>query len=295
MTHPPHASFQVLPETRAGQPELRATVGAHYIRWVAAIGVAACLHAGAIYGLTRASSHPPSVPPEDAAIMITLAPISVSAKSQIASTEEGPESVATDAVADAPPEDEAEPDPVAPLQPDIPQVPPSVDPVAELPSKPPEDTQPVERKEEPPKDIPKQKPKQKAESAPKKRMQAATRNRGGPKSDVATGKTSSAPAVGGSSMGGASRAGWLSGVRRRIMQAKRYPSEARARREVGSALVSVTISANGAVTSSVLIRSAGSAALDREAVAVMRRAAPFPRPPDGKPTTLRIPINFSRR
>ncbi|MBI3436090.1 MAG: TonB family protein, partial [Proteobacteria bacterium] len=64
---------------------------------------------------------------------------------------------------------------------------------------------------------------------------------------------------------------------------KRYPADARQRREQGSVLISFAIDAGGRVTLVKINRGSGFAALDREAEQMVRRASPFPSPPRGQP------------
>jgi protein TonB len=76
---------------------------------------------------------------------------------------------------------------------------------------------------------------------------------------------------------------------------KQFPADARARGETGIASVAFSISGSGAVTSVRLARSSGSASLDREVQAMVRRASPFPPPPSGQPMSFTAPVNFNLR
>ncbi len=58
----------------------------------------------------------------------------------------------------------------------------------------------------------------------------------------------------------------------------------------GTAQVSFTVAANGSLAALGLAGSSGSAELDREAVSLIRRAAPFPAPPAGAQTSFTIPV-----
>jgi protein TonB len=60
---------------------------------------------------------------------------------------------------------------------------------------------------------------------------------------------------------------------------KRYPPQARGK--VGEAKLAFSIDRSGRVVESRILHSSGSDALDREALALLRRAAPFPVPPAG--------------
>lgn len=64
----------------------------------------------------------------------------------------------------------------------------------------------------------------------------------------------------------------------------------------GSASISFGVSPGGALRYARIARSSGDRALDRAALASVRRAAPFPRPPRGaSPSQLRFRISFSFR
>jgi protein TonB len=76
---------------------------------------------------------------------------------------------------------------------------------------------------------------------------------------------------------------------------KRYPAEARAQRRQGVAYVRFSMDRQGRVLSAVLERGSGDAALDREAVALLGRAQPLPKPPPeitGDPISLSVPVEF---
>ncbi|NDA48075.1 MAG: TonB family protein, partial [Alphaproteobacteria bacterium] len=67
----------------------------------------------------------------------------------------------------------------------------------------------------------------------------------------------------------------------RLIAAKLYPAAARQRRAKGIALVNFMLDSAGRVAGVSLIRSSGDADLDREALAMVNRAAPYPPPPSG--------------
>jgi periplasmic protein TonB len=76
---------------------------------------------------------------------------------------------------------------------------------------------------------------------------------------------------------------------------KRYPTAAQSRRQEGIAQVFFSIDREGRVLDSRIVRSAGAAALDAEALALLKRAQPFPPPPPelaGERVTLTVPIAF---
>ena len=88
---------------------------------------------------------------------------------------------------------------------------------------------------------------------------------------------------------------WQGRLLAHLERRKRYPAEARARRLEGVAHVRFTMDRQGRVLSVVLERSAGHAALDREALALLQRAQPLPAPPPetpGERITLTVPVEF---
>jgi periplasmic protein TonB len=105
--------------------------------------------------------------------------------------------------------------------------------------------------------------------------------------------TASAPAansVGRGRMAG--EANYLGLVAARLARYKRFPPEARGRRQQGAAVVSFNINGDGRVTSVKLVRGTGFAALDREVEAMVHRASPFPAPPGGIATSFTAPVSF---
>jgi periplasmic protein TonB len=83
--------------------------------------------------------------------------------------------------------------------------------------------------------------------------------------------------------------GLVSAHLRRFQQ---YPSDARSRGDQGRATVTFSLGGGGGVTSVKLTRGTGFASLDAEATAMVRRASPFPAPPDGRPQSFTVPIGF---
>ena len=69
----------------------------------------------------------------------------------------------------------------------------------------------------------------------------------------------------------------------------------RASGEYGAAAIGFTIDEAGNVTSVVVARSSGSARIDADAVATIRRASPVPQPPLEAPRSLTVEIKFDRR
>lgn len=317
MMHARQDAFHVTPKER--QPPIEPHFLARAATWLAAIALTATLHGGIFY---LATSQQKPVPPvavqEPAAVMITMAPIAMSIRSETDNTAEGPESAEREASEETAVDPTPPPPTPVPLSQPIPEVPPpplSGKPVAELPPPPPEKADlPVKKPDAPTletrvaelpkaevprpmkKPKPRDKPPEKAKPAKtEQKKQLATKKGGGPKSETATGEKTTAQADGGSSVGSAKLASWKAKVRGKILRAKRYPPDARRKKEQGAASLRVTIASSGAVTAVTLVTSSGSDSLDKEAVAVMRRASPFAPPPDGRPTTMTIPLNFTLR
>ncbi|CAL8978479.1 hypothetical protein RHODGE_RHODGE_00664 [Rhodoplanes serenus] len=76
---------------------------------------------------------------------------------------------------------------------------------------------------------------------------------------------------------------------------KQFPSDARAAGLQGSTTVTFTIDGGGRVTAVRLGRTSGVASLDQESVAMVRRASPFPAPPDGRAMSFTVPVGFHLR
>ncbi len=60
----------------------------------------------------------------------------------------------------------------------------------------------------------------------------------------------------------------------------------------GSATVSFTVGSSGGVAGVRLARASGVAAIDQEVQAMVRRASPFPPPPDGRAQSFSVPVSF---
>ena len=96
---------------------------------------------------------------------------------------------------------------------------------------------------------------------------------------------------------GFSPAGWENAVHAQILRNKQYPEAARSRGEHGTASLFFTLDRTGRVIAARIVGSSGSAALDQEAVAMVRRASPLPAPPPevATPKNFTIPISFNLR
>lgn len=85
---------------------------------------------------------------------------------------------------------------------------------------------------------------------------------------------------------------YLGRVSAHLARHQRFPAEARRRGANGTATVAFAFDAHGRVTAAALRRSSGVASLDEEATAMVRRASPFPPPPDGGGRSFTVPVHF---
>lgn len=124
-----------------------------------------------------------------------------------------------------------------------------------------------------------------APPAPARQGNARTDTRRGSVSGSQTGQVASSGQGRQSSAGNAAALNYPGEIQRRIAR-QRLPRV----RASGVAQVSFTVADNGGLGALGLARSSGSAELDREAVNLVRRAAPFPLPPPGARTSFTIPV-----
>ena len=91
---------------------------------------------------------------------------------------------------------------------------------------------------------------------------------------------------------------WKTHILALLERNKRYPEAAQSRHQEGVAQVFFSLDRQGRVINSRLVRSSGASALDDEALALLRRAEPFPPPPPELPgprVDLTVPIRFNLR
>ena len=119
-----------------------------------------------------------------------------------------------------------------------------------------------------------------------------------PPSEAKPSVAAAAPAPGLSAIAARAQANWQSSLVAHINRHKRYPAEARAHKVEGIVSIEFTLDRSGQILSSRVIHSSGSPILDEEAVALLRRAAPLPSPPQEVPpegVRLALPIHFRMR
>jgi periplasmic protein TonB len=91
---------------------------------------------------------------------------------------------------------------------------------------------------------------------------------------------------------------WKTEIVALLERNKRYPHAAQSRHQQGIAQVFFSLDRQGRVIDSRIVRSSGKSALDDEALALLRRAQPFPPPPPelpGQRVDLTVPIRFNLR
>ncbi len=90
---------------------------------------------------------------------------------------------------------------------------------------------------------------------------------------------------------------WQGTLLAHLERHKRYPRDARMRRQEGAATVRFVMDASGRVLSAVVERGSGVESLDRESLALIERAQPLPHPPDGTGDRidLAVPVRFFLR
>ncbi|TCT03488.1 energy transducer TonB [Aquabacter spiritensis] len=263
-------------------------------RYLAAGAVILAVHVGAVYFALH--MRPAAEPaPAAAAMMIDLAPVPVSAPSEVEDVAPGPQMMqAPEPLPDLPEDiEEATPPPEPIVEPllELPDLPPPP-PLAEALLPPP---RPVETVKEPPPPLPVEKPKPKPKAS---RKPPAPVTSAAPRSEAPRSNATAAPSAGATSSNSTAPATWRSQLIAHINRHKRYPAEARSARHEGTARLRFSIDRSGRVVGATLVGSAGSAMLDEEVMQMIRRASPVPAPPPEVPggvITFTVPVNFNLR
>ena len=123
------------------------------------------------------------------------------------------------------------------------------------------------------------------------RADAPTEKTAAQKKQVAAAPTESASGVGRGRSDASSNYDGL--VATHLQRFKQYPAAARKAKSRGVATVSFTVDESGRVTSVELAQTSGVGAFDQEVVAMVRRASPFPRPPDHRSRDFTVPVRFN--
>ncbi|SEF80425.1 energy transducer TonB family protein [Bosea lathyri] len=271
------------------------------LRWGLAALVVAGVHAGAGWVIVTWQRAEAAMGAPPAAVMIELAPIAVAPEAPAQEVAPGPEMV--EAQPEPPPEPIEqpkpiepppieEPEPVALPEPEIkiPELPSLPDAAAVLSPPPPPQPKPkpeVVKRKPPPK--PRVVERRKPVNPDKPRAEQTT----APTAQAQAAPTAAAPRSGASSASPASSASWRGTLIAHLNRYKRFPGGA----SPGTVQVAFSIDRSGRVLSARLVRGSGDAALDEEAVSMIRRASPVPAPPDGLgggTIALAVPVRFSR-
>jgi periplasmic protein TonB len=89
---------------------------------------------------------------------------------------------------------------------------------------------------------------------------------------------------------------WKQAIADLLERNKRYPSDARNRRQQGTVQLAFSVDRQGYLVASRIVASSGASALDNEALELAKRASPFPPPPRelaGEQVNLTVPIRFN--
>ncbi|MFH4747254.1 energy transducer TonB [Vibrio harveyi] len=99
-----------------------------------------------------------------------------------------------------------------------------------------------------------------------------------------------------SEAGRAAKVSWQQALHAHLEREKRYPRQARRLKKKGMPVIRFTMDREGNVLDVELVKSSGTASLDKEAIELVGRAQPLVKPPSsvkGARLTLTLPINFS--
>lgn len=252
-----------------------------YARWVTSLSIVLLVYSAALIWWMWPDNAPDVILPPPAAMVVELAPAPVAPPAPVAQPP-GPERLETA----PPPEPERlpEPEPEPPPVPEAPEPEVVLKPIEE-PSV--EDTKPVQesppKPEEPIKEAPpEEKPASSASAPPEAPVeddQAAAPNQGVSNPVVDRNRVLD----------------WQSSLMMKLNEAKRYPSSARRSRHEGVAYLRFAMDREGDVLSASIERSSGYPLLDKETLALIGRAQPLPKPPEGMPGELLefvVPVEF---
>ncbi len=234
-------------------------------RWVTCFLLALLLHIGGAAALLMHWQNEPDLVANAPIITVELAPVAVAPQTQPTELPPGPQQ------AEAEPQSKPEkpPDKIElPVEPKADQL------LSAMPPEPPEKT-----KEE--------KPKQNQASLPT-----------APSTAEREGARAAAPTPGAASHNLYAVQNWKSNLVAKLERSKRYPAEARTRREEGVVQLAFSIDRNGKVHDARIVRSSGSSLLDRETLAMLERAQPLPSPPAemlGSQIAIVVPIRYNIR
>lgn len=244
------------------------------VRWALCAAIIVLAHGGAAYAVVNWRD-----PVEDAvpagAISVELEPVPMSTTDEVRELAPAPEQVQAESVPEKPVEAEKQPEP---------ELPPAPNPEVAIAALPPK--QEVEPEKEPEK---KQVEPEKKKPQPHRPAQNTT----APQAQKKLASRSAAPAEALPSQASASAiASWKSRLSAHLEAHKRSHGDR------GIAILSFTVDQGGRVLGSRIAKSSGSAALDREALSLIQRAAPVPPPPAGIPggrVSISVPLQYNMR
>ena len=160
----------------------------------------------------------------------------------------------------------------------------------------------LEPKAQPPLPRAKPEPEKPVEPARKKgRKKSNSAPSSGTTGSATKGRTKRASGDGGrnkTATGKADVSNYLGRVVSRLQRQKRYPSSAKRKKLQGTAVIAFTIQKNGRIAGVRLKRGSGHSVLDKEVLAMVRRASPFPPIPTNagrRKISVSVPISFRVR
>ncbi|MDX2201944.1 MAG: energy transducer TonB [Hyphomicrobiaceae bacterium] len=253
--------------------------GGGHLGWIGAGVIVVGLHAGAVALALRTPAEDPDVE-ATGVVTLELSPIATSVREDVPDAPPGkPMQEAPNTPEQAEKKEDEKPDGVeldkAPLAPQ---------PEVALQEAKPE----PEKKEE---KQPEQKAEEKSQASVGDPVTSAPQ-----KIDAPVSQTTAAPVAGSERTVSVAEVLWGGAMKARIETHKRYPQQARSRGEQGTSKVQFSIDRKGNLLEASILESSGHPTLDEEAVAVLRRASPFPPPPShmqGESIVLTLPLSFS--
>ena len=253
------------------------------IRWAGAAVLVVALHAGGALALLHwQEDDSPDVP---GSIAIELAPLTAAPAVTSADIAPGP---LMQEEAPAPEARKQTKETVAEEMPPLEPAPLAPEPAVKLPEpQPDKNEKPQEKADE---KVAREEDSRQANAAP---MTTAP-----PPSEADPSNAAAAPAPGLSAIAVKAQANWQRSLVAHINRYKRYPAQARTHKVEGIVSVEFTLDRSGQILSARVAHSSGSAVLDEEAVALLRRAAPLPSPPQEIPPegfSLVLPIRFQMK
>ena len=256
-------------------------------RWGLGIALAAGLHIGGVSAMFIGFQTAPYLPDEAAgAVMIELAEIPVRQNAEAEETPSDQETEEKAAVNDISEKLSAKRDDDLPVEQSAPVKPPDLDlqfaqeKTRKEQEKPPEDEQVTEA--------------MKPQAPQQASTQAALST---DQSDTGEAEDESRARQLGSTAETEKRAleAWQKSLMAHLAKYRRYPQAAREKRQEGETLVRFALDRKGTVVESKVIRSGGTAVLDEEAIAMLRRGGDMPAPPShirGSMIELTFPVRF---